>query len=52
VIGTAAAWVKAFSPERDRGGLALSGDLQLAGTLLDGLLGAGGRFSDRARAAA
>jgi DNA-binding HxlR family transcriptional regulator len=52
VIGTTAAWIKAFSPERDRGGLELSGDLQLAGTLLDGLLGAGGRGSGRARAAA
>ena len=48
VIGPAAAWVKAFSPERDRSGLELTGDLQLAGVLLDGLLAAGGRASDRA----
>ena len=52
MIGTTAAWVRAFSPERDRGGLELTGDLQLAGTLLDGLLGLGGRASDRARDAA
>jgi hypothetical protein len=44
--------VKAFSPERDRTGLEFVGDAQLAGVLLDGLLAAGGRAADRARAAA
>jgi DNA-binding HxlR family transcriptional regulator len=52
VIGTTSAWVKAFSPEHDRGGLELFGDLALAGGLIDGLLAAGGRRSDRARYAA
>ncbi len=52
VIGATGAWIKAFSPERDRGGLELTGDQQLAGGLLDGLLGVGGRASDRARYAA
>ena len=37
VAGPTAAWVKAFSPERDRTGLELTGDVQLAGALLDGL---------------
>ncbi len=35
VRGTTAAWVRAFSPMADRGGLAISGDDQLAGALLD-----------------
>jgi DNA-binding HxlR family transcriptional regulator len=52
VIGATGAWIKAFSPERDRGGLELTGDQQLAGALLDRLLGVGGRASDRARYAA
>jgi len=52
VTGPAAAWVKAFSPERDRSGLELTGDVQLAGALLDGLVAAGRRASDRARYAA
>jgi len=52
VTGPTAAWVKAFSPERDRGGLELSGDLQLAGALLDGLVAAGRRASSRTRYAA
>jgi DNA-binding HxlR family transcriptional regulator len=52
VTGPATAWVKAFSPERDRSGLELTGDVQLAGMLLDGLLAAGGRASHRARYAA
>jgi DNA-binding HxlR family transcriptional regulator len=52
VAGPTAAWVKAFSPERDRTGLEFVGDAQLAGVLLDGLLAAGGRAADRARAAA
>jgi HxlR-like helix-turn-helix len=52
VAGSIAAWVKAFSPEHDRTGLEFVGDSQLAGVLLDGLLAAGGRATDRARAAA
>jgi hypothetical protein len=52
VTGPTAAWVNAFSPERDRTGLELSGDVQLAGALLDGLLAAGGRAAARARYAA
>ena len=35
VRGTTAAWVQAFSPMGDRDGLAVSGDSQLAGALLD-----------------
>jgi DNA-binding HxlR family transcriptional regulator len=35
VRGTTSAWVQAFSPMGDRGGLAISGDDQLAGELLD-----------------
>jgi DNA-binding HxlR family transcriptional regulator len=35
VRGTTAAWVQAFSPMGDRGGLMISGDDQLAGALLD-----------------
>lgn len=52
VSGTIEDWVKAFSPERDRSGLALAGDQQLAETLLDGLIAAGRRGADRAREAA
>ncbi|HUJ33772.1 MAG TPA: winged helix-turn-helix transcriptional regulator [Solirubrobacteraceae bacterium] len=52
VTGSAAAWVRAFSPERDRGELELTGDVQLAGALLDGLVAAGGRAAARARYAA
>jgi DNA-binding HxlR family transcriptional regulator len=52
VAGPTAAWVKAFSPEHDRTGLEFVGDSELAGVLLDGLLAAGGRAADRARAAA
>lgn len=35
VRGTTSAWVQAFSPLGDRGGLTISGDDQLAGELLD-----------------
>jgi DNA-binding HxlR family transcriptional regulator len=35
VRGTTAAWVQAFSPRGDREGLAISGDEQLAGSLLN-----------------
>ena len=52
VTGPASAWVRAFSPERDRTGLQLIGDEQLAAALLDGLLAQGRRGSDRARYAA
>jgi len=52
VAGPISAWVKAFSPERDRSGLEVTGDLQLAGALLDGLIAVGRRASDRAREAA
>ncbi len=52
VTGPESAWVKAFSPERDRTGLELTGNQELAGALLDGLLAIGGRASDRAREAA
>jgi DNA-binding HxlR family transcriptional regulator len=52
VTGPSDAWIKAFSPERDRTGLELTGEVELAGALLDGLVAAGGRASDRARAAA
>jgi hypothetical protein len=38
VTGTTAAWVRAFSPERDRSGLELTGKHELAEALLDGLL--------------
>jgi DNA-binding HxlR family transcriptional regulator len=37
VEGTTAAWVEAFSPDRDRSGLELGGQRELADGLLDGL---------------
>ncbi len=37
VSGTNAAWVNAFSPERDRHALQITGDRALAETVLDGL---------------
>ena len=37
VSASTADWIRAFSPERDRGGLEVTGDHKLAGTLLDGL---------------
>jgi DNA-binding HxlR family transcriptional regulator len=47
VIGTKAAWVKAFAPGGDRSGLDLTGDRKLAGILLDGLaLGTASTASD------
>jgi DNA-binding HxlR family transcriptional regulator len=52
VVGSTAAWVRAFSPERDRSDLELAGDRQLAETLLDRLLGAGGRAPAGAQQAA
>jgi DNA-binding HxlR family transcriptional regulator len=52
VAGNTAAWVRAFSPERDRSELVLTGESQLAQALLDGLLALGGRAPDRAQQAA
>jgi hypothetical protein len=52
VIGSSGDWVRAFSPERDRSSLEITGDHQLAGTLLDGLVAVGRRAADRARQAA
>jgi DNA-binding HxlR family transcriptional regulator len=47
VHGEESAWVRAFSPADDRGGLAITGDARLAGQLLDALAlareGAGAR---------
>jgi len=50
VAGATEAWIRAFSPERDRSLLKLSGDQQLAERLLNGLL-AVGRRAAAARAA-
>jgi len=52
VSGSAEAWVRAFSPERDRTGLVLSGDHELAEGLLNGMVAVGRRAADRAREAA
>ena len=52
VRGTTADWVKAFSPDRDRSGLELSGDHALADAILDGLAAVGGRAAARAVEAA
>jgi DNA-binding HxlR family transcriptional regulator len=52
VAGGTAEWVRAFSPERDRSGLQITGDHQLAETLLDGLVAVGRRTADRAQEAA
>ena len=49
VAGPTAAWVKAFSPERDRTGLEFAGDAQLAGVLLDGLAAVAARPGPRSR---
>lgn len=38
VSGDKAAWIVAFSPDRDRGGLSVTGDAQLAHRALDGLM--------------
>jgi len=43
VIGDTAAWVRAFSPDRDRRGLKVMGDHKLADFLLDGLALSSGR---------
>jgi hypothetical protein len=52
VAGTVEDWVKAFSPERDRSGLHVTGDQPLAEALLEGLTSAGRRGSARAQQAA
>ena len=52
VSGSTADWIRAFSPERDRSGLEVTGDHQLASTLLDGIAAAGPRAAARAREAA
>jgi DNA-binding HxlR family transcriptional regulator len=52
VAGPTEAWVKAFSPGRDRSGLDISGDPQLAESLLDGLAAVGRRAAARAAEAA
>jgi DNA-binding HxlR family transcriptional regulator len=52
IIGSTADWVRAFSPERDRTGLQITGDAQLAERLLDGLAAVGRRAAHRAAEAA
>ena len=52
VIGSTEVWIRAFSPERDRSGLEITGDHQLGESLLDGLVATGRRAADRAREAA
>jgi HxlR-like helix-turn-helix len=52
VSGTTEAWVKAFSPERDRSGLEISGEGSLAEALLGGLAAAGRGAAGRAAEAA
>lgn len=52
VAGSIGAWVKAFSPEHDRGELEITGDHELAERLIDGLLAGGGGAADHAREAA
>jgi HxlR-like helix-turn-helix len=52
VTATVEEWVKAFSPERDRTGLQLTGNLALADSLLDGLAAVGRGAAARAHAAA
>jgi DNA-binding HxlR family transcriptional regulator len=51
VGGTLEAWIKAFSPERDRTGLQRTGEEPLADALLDGLAAAGRRASAAREAA-
>ena len=53
VRGPVSAWIGAFSPSRERDGLTLTGDSELAGKLLDALAGVTpGRAAPSARAAA
>jgi DNA-binding HxlR family transcriptional regulator len=51
ISGDVQAWVRAFSPESDRGGLSVHGDHALADTVLDGL-SLHGTVAGRARHAA
>jgi DNA-binding HxlR family transcriptional regulator len=46
VTGTTAAWIEAFSPDGNRGGLTLSGDRELADLLLDEMAPSLARDSD------
>ena len=48
VTGDTAAWVAALSPERNRGGLQVTGDRALAERTLDGLLAGSGRAAEAA----
>src|ERR1700722_8188151 len=48
VTGTTAAWIEAFSPAGNRGGLTLSGDRELADLLLDELAPSSARHSEQA----
>jgi DNA-binding HxlR family transcriptional regulator len=41
VSGDTAAWIAAFSPDRDRDGLQIRGETELAGQVLDALAGSG-----------
>jgi DNA-binding HxlR family transcriptional regulator len=50
VAGDTEAWVSAFSPDRDRGGLEIKGDRKLAELLLDGLALSSARASARSAA--
>ena len=52
VTGAPEEWIKAFSPERDRSGLEVSGDASLAEALLDGLAAVGRRAAASAAEAA
>jgi len=52
ISGDTDAWVRALSPGRDRGGLEISGDSQLAQLVLDGLVASAPRAERPASAAA
>jgi DNA-binding HxlR family transcriptional regulator len=45
VTGEEQAWVRAFGPDADRGGLEVTGDRPLAATLLDALVASGPRIA-------
>jgi hypothetical protein len=52
VSGAKSAWIKAFSPDRDRGGLEIRGESKLARRLLDDLAAeSSGRATASERAA-
>ena len=49
ISGDKSAWIGAFSPDRDRGGLSVTGDAELAHRALDGLMcGSNGAGAQRA----